>query len=146
MTKSNTEAHSVSPKVSDEYRLSSVEPPAPAADPIHDNQNPSTNGATLASPADADVSCEIATHLSQARAIADLVFTACGMMSDGSDSSIEELCVGTLSNAMNCIMQNLDEAERLQSEMSAWETQVKVEAMRKAGDQGNGASAPKASH
>jgi hypothetical protein len=105
-------------------------------------KTPTGNGATPPY----DVSCEIATHLAQARAIADLVFMACGTASDGSESVIEELCVGTLSNAMNCIMQNLDEAERLQSEMKAWETQVKPEAMRKTGDMGDGASAPRASH
>jgi hypothetical protein len=79
-----------------------------------------------------DRSLDITCHLGNARAIADLVYTACGSASDGSDSLIDELGSNTLSCAMFCIMQNLDDAQQLHDDQER--------------NRNGGASSPKIGH
>jgi len=73
-----------------------------------------------------DRSLEIVCHLGNARAIADLVYLACGSSKDGSDSRIDELLANTLSTAMNCIMENVEAADELYHESLACERMEKV--------------------
>jgi hypothetical protein len=54
-----------------------------------------------------DYSIEIACHLENAVAIADLIETVCGTSLDGSDSRIDELANNTLRSAISCIRQEL---------------------------------------
>jgi len=102
---------------------------------MSDSQNPTAiNGASPDLLADfkADRSLDIACHLLSARAIADLVFILCGSEADGSGSHIDELAPTTLSDAMYCIMQNVDGAQYLRRQMDEREIQRKVAAAAKA--------------
>jgi hypothetical protein len=60
-----------------------------------------------------DYSIEIACHLENAVAIADLIETVCGTSLDGSDSRLDELANNTLRAAMFCIRQEIDAADEL---------------------------------
>lgn len=73
-----------------------------------------------------DRSLEIACHLGNARAIADLMYLACGSLKDGSDSRIDELLANTLGIAVNCIMENVEATDELFHEELACERMEKV--------------------
>jgi hypothetical protein len=111
---------------------------------MSDSQNPNdTNGASHPSPLaeynaraaaalqGAHISPDPYVHLESARAIADLVFVACGCCRDGSDSSIDELAPKTLSAAAFCILQEIDTAQALQAELDERERLRKVKAATK---------------
>jgi hypothetical protein len=74
-----------------------------------------------------DRSLEIACHLGNAKAIADLIFIVCGGSSaNGEDSRIDELARNTLSTAAYCIMENVAAADELYHEALACERMEKV--------------------
>jgi hypothetical protein len=79
----------------------------------------------------AHISPDPYVHLENARAIADLVFVACGCCTDGRDSSIDELAPTTLSAAAFCILQEIDTARTLQDELNERERLRKVDAANK---------------
>jgi hypothetical protein len=74
-----------------------------------------------------DRSLEVATYLSQAKAVADLVSALVGPFTDGSASNIEDIEPSTLRAAMDLIRSNIEKAEETQKEQDKFEQRLGAE-------------------